>query len=215
MKTPEDSKRPADREGRPDPDRRVEGEDDSPFSRELLQRVGAREPAALGEFFELTFDTVYGLANRLLGDRAAAEDLTQEVFLRVHRSAERLDPDRDPLPWLRTITANLCRDHWRSFGAKLSARTVSIDQTPGLDQKLSNGRRSPEGEALSAERERLVQEAIGRLPESLREVVVLRDYENLDHEEVARIVGASGAAVRKRYSRALAKLGEILKEVLS
>lgn len=206
---------PADAEGRSDSGDGAEGGERSAFGRELLQRVRMREPVALGEFFELTFDTVYGLAYRLLGEPAAAEDLTQEVFLRVHRSAEKLDPSRDPLPWLRTITANLCRDHWRSFGAKLTARSVSFDQAPGLDDKISNGRSSPEGEALTAERERLVQEAITKLPETLREVVVLRDYENLEHEEIARIVGASGAAVRKRYSRALAKLGEILKEVLS
>lgn len=212
---------PDDRKGPPAPgggdDRADEGgaPDGPVFSREILEGVRRRDPEALGEFFERSFDRVYGLAFRLLGDRPTVEDVTQEVFLRVHKSADRLDPERDPMPWLRTITANLCRDHWRSFGTKVAVKSVSIDDGEGgIGGRLANGRATPEGEAIAAERERLVQEAIGRLPEQLREVVVLRDYEGLDHEAIAEIVGASGTAVRKRYSRALARLGEFLEDVL-
>jgi RNA polymerase sigma-70 factor (ECF subfamily) len=182
------------------------------MTREVLEGVRRRDPAALGRFYELTFDPIYALAFRLLGERSAAEDLTQEVYLRVYRAAERLDPGRDPLPWLRTIAANLARDRWRSFAGKVASRSVSIDDRPGVGATLANGRATPEARTLAEERDRLVQEALGRLPPELREVVVLRDYEGLGHAEIARIVGATHAAVRKRYSRALAQLGELLKD---
>ncbi|MFH1277070.1 MAG: RNA polymerase sigma factor [Candidatus Eisenbacteria bacterium] len=215
MKAPKDKKRPPAREKRENRAGEGGGPDGPEISWEVLEGVRRRDQEALGEFFERTFDRIYGLALRLLGDPTAAEDLTQEVFLRVHRSADRLDPDRDPMPWLRTITANLCRDHRRSFGAKVAAKSISFqDPEGGLGEKLANGRANPEGNAVAAERERLVQAAIDRLPEQLREVVVLRDYEGLDHEAIAGIVGASGPAVRKRYSRALARLGELLEDVL-
>ena len=70
----------------------------------------------------------------------------------------------------------------------------------------------PEARLLAGERDRLVQQAILTLPEEIREVVLLRDYQGLSHEEIAEVVGASHAAVRKRYSRALARLAELLKD---
>jgi len=98
-----------------------------------LERVRAREPEALAAFFERHFDRVYGLVYRLLGDRTIAEDMTQEVFLKVHRAAHQIDPARDPVPWLVTIAHNACRDLWRSNAWKLTTpevqRLISIDTT--------------------------------------------------------------------------------------
>jgi RNA polymerase sigma-70 factor (ECF subfamily) len=176
--------------------------------------VGVRngDAQALSEFFEFTFDRVYSLAVRLLGDHTSAEDAAQEVFLKVHRAANRLDPDRSPLPWLTTITYNVCRDVLRSR-KRQAQRSVPIDgDAEGVDQIRADGP-TPEASALASERERLVQEALMRLPEELREIVVLRDYQGMRHEEIAEVVGASHAAVRKRYSRALAKLADELKGV--
>lgn len=180
--------------------------------RETLVRVREREPEALAEFFEFGFDRIYSLAARLLGNRAAAEDVVQEVFLKVHRAADRLDPDRDPLPWLTAIAYNTCRDHWRSREERTAARALPLDgEAAG---SLVDGGDDPEAEALGGERARLVQEAIMRLPEDLRAVVILRDYHGLGHEEIAEVVGTSHAAVRKRYSRALARLADDLKKCL-
>ncbi|RKZ14526.1 hypothetical protein DRQ50_08825, partial [bacterium] len=83
---------------------------------EVLRGVQRGEAEALGTLFEACFDDLYGLAYRMLGNHAAAEDAMQEVFIKLHRGAGSLDPERDPRPWLRTVTANHCRDHHRSFG---------------------------------------------------------------------------------------------------
>ena len=179
-----------------------------------LERVRRRDPEALAAFFERYFDRVYGLVYRLLGDRAQAEDMAQEVFLKVHRAAHQIDPTRDPVPWLVTIAHNACRDLWRSNAWKLTRRASSLDGDSPLAETLSPGTNDPERDMLASERERLVQEALLKLPEPLRVVIVMHDYQGLGHDQIAAITGVNHAAVRKRYSRALAALGSLLKGTL-
>ena len=184
--------------GRPAPDRA------------WLERVRAREPEALGQFYDRYLDLVFGLAWRLLGDRTLAEDAASEVFLKVHRAADRLDPARDPAPWLATITTNVCRDLWRSGQYRMSRRAADVHD-PAAAASLSSGRNDPEADTLASERERLVQEALMSLPESLRASIVLHDYQGLDHREVADVLHIAHDAARKRYSRALAALEQLLR----
>ena len=184
-----------------------------PPARDELERVRAGEPEALGAFFERYFDHVFGLVYRLLGERSLAEDVTQEVFLKVHRAVHRLDVTRDPAPWLTAIAYNACRDLWRSSNYRVGRRSATLDD-PAIGVQLASRAADPERQLLAAERERLVQEAISRLPEPLRTAVVLYDYQGLSHQEVARLTGINHAAARKRYSRALASLGSMLKESL-
>ena len=181
-----------------------------PLDREVLRRVRNRDPQALGLFFDTYFDRIHGFVRRLVVDPSLAEDVTQEVFLKVHRGADRLDPNRDPLPWLMTIAHNACRDVWRSGAYRLARRASSIEGTPGLDAVLPTSG-TPEGTLLAAERERQVQDAIMKLPETLRAPVVMHDYEGLDHEQIAAALGIGYAAARKRYSRALGALGKLLR----
>jgi RNA polymerase sigma-70 factor (ECF subfamily) len=178
-----------------------------------LEGVRRRDPKALEEFFEAYFDRVFALLKRLLGDSNAAQDAAQDVFLKIHRGAHQLDPTRDPGPWVMAIATNLCRDLWRSGAYRLSSTAASFEATPGLAETLTSGGRSPEGDAIAAERARLVQEALNRLRKPLREVVVLREYEGLGYDQIASITGLNEAAVRKRYSRGLAELGKMLSKI--
>jgi RNA polymerase sigma-70 factor, ECF subfamily len=178
--------------------------------RTLLERVRGREPEALGLFYDRYLDLVFGLAWRLLGDRTLAEDAASEVFLKVHRAADRLDPARDPAPWLATITTNVCRDLWRSGQYRMSRRAADVDD-PAAAAMLSSGRNDPEADTLASERERLVQQALLELPEPLRASIVLHDYQGLDHRQVADVLHIAHDAARKRYSRALAALEQRLR----
>lgn len=183
------------------------------LTRNTLELVRERNPRALSMLFEFYFERIYGLAIRLLGDRDAAQDVTQDVFRKVYKAAGQLDPERDPGPWLMAITHNTCRDLWRSRGYKLSRRSTPIDELAGAAVLREKGD-TPEEAVARAERAQRVQAAIQQLPEPYRSVVLLHDYRGLSHEEIAVAVGATYAAVRKRYSRALAKLGELLKDIL-
>lgn len=186
-----------------------------PLDPRVLAGVRERQPEALAAFFERYFDQVFSLAFRLLGERALAEDLTQDVFLKIHRGAHQLDAARDPTPWVVAITYNACRDFWRSGTHRMGRRTASIDdEDTGLAAALPQRADGPEQNLLRSERERLVQQAIAELPEPLRTAVVLHDYQGLNHQEIADLTGVNHAAARKRYSRALAALGKLLEDVL-
>ena len=180
---------------------------------EALEAVRRREPEALGEFFDAYFDRMYGLAYRLLGQHALAEDVLQEVFLKVHRAAPNLDPTRDPGPWLTAVTRNACREHWRRRRRRIDESSRTLDDGSGLGETLTSEDGGPEQDTLRAEEQRVLEDALMRLSPGLREVVVLHDYQGLNHEEIAKVLGTRSATVRKRYSRALARLRRFLRGV--
>jgi RNA polymerase sigma-70 factor (ECF subfamily) len=181
-----------------------------PLDAATLDRVRARDPEALGLFFERYFDAVYALVHRLLGDHAAAEDAASEVFMKLHRAAHQLDPGRDPTPWLMTIATNVCRDLWRSGAYRMSRRKAAALDDPGVAPRLTSGVNEPERDALTAERDQIVHDALQKLPPQLRTAIVLRDWQGMSHQEIADATGIQHSAARKRYSRALAELAKLL-----
>ncbi|PJA74368.1 RNA polymerase sigma factor SigE [bacterium CG_4_9_14_3_um_filter_65_15] len=189
------------------------GTPDGGLSRETLEGVGRRDPAALAALFDRHFERIYGLAFRMMGNRPDAEDVTQEVFLRVHKAAHQLDASRRPGPWLLAITANVCRERFRKQKRVIDRGSVSLDDDSGLSERLPGSQQDPAEELQQADTEGRVQRAILALPPDLREVVVLHDFEGMTHEDIAQVVGAGAPAVRKRYSRALTKLKETLLDV--
>lgn len=165
-------------------------------------------------FFDLYFDLVYGVAFRLAGETAAAEDIAQDVFARVHAAAPTLDPTRDPAPWLVLVTTNVFRDRWRSVGDRIRRASVSLEGETGLRETLPGRAPTPEESLIAGERADRVQQAIARLPEGLREVVVLHAYLDWGHERIAQALGATHGAIRKRYSRGLAQLAAQLEDLV-
>ncbi|MEN8007152.1 MAG: RNA polymerase sigma factor [Candidatus Krumholzibacteriota bacterium] len=207
-----DSKKPHRDDGvSGDPSRSRPG---SPLTAAVLEKVRQRDPQALAVLFDHHFSRIFGLAFRLLGEKTVAEDVTQEVFLRVHRAAHQLDTTRDPGPWLMTITANLCREKWRSRAGRQAKQTISLDEKPAVAAGIADGGTGTDRKVLDADRNRLLTGAIAELPEAMRLVVVLHDLQGLTHEEISGITGDEAAAVRKRYSRALRKLRELLPDGL-
>jgi RNA polymerase sigma-70 factor (ECF subfamily) len=182
------------------------GPDPAWTDRSVLEGVRRREPEALGRFFDTAFPYVYSLAVRLTGNRHAAEDATQEVFLKVYQAADRLDPGRHPRPWITTITYNTCREAARR-GASRAAE--SLDDGAGREPVASD--RTPEQTSLSREQQRLLERALGELDGESRAIVLLRAYGDLSHERIAEIMNTSHSAVRKRFSRAIRRLSQLLR----
>jgi len=187
---------------------RTSGASEAWDDRDLLEGVRRRESDALAKFFEMAFPYVYSLAWRLTGNREAAEDVAQEVFLKVHRAADRLDPDRNPRPWLTTITYNAVRDAAR----RSAARPEDATDASEIGERTAAAE-TPDQVLEDREQVKILERALAELDEGLRTIVLLRDFSGLSHEEIAGIVGASHDAVRKRYSRALARLREIIEEM--
>ncbi len=146
---------------------------------------------------------VLGTALRLLEHREDAQDVAQEVFLRLHRHLGRLGDDVVVEPWLIRVTVNLCRDRWRTAQRR---REVNLEETVDWRQPGP----SPEARAIESERLRHVREALFRLGEKERLALLLRDVEGLPTGEVARLLGIKEPTVRVQIAKARLKLRELL-----
>ena len=149
--------------------------------------------------------TVYSFSMKVCGHREDAEDTMQEVLYRSLRHLAKLQDPRALAVWLYTVTRNRC---WRMRrkGANTSRQVLSLDELMPdeneLARLLSDGSRSPESSVLSGERNEELQKAILRIPPQLRIVLVLHDMEELDTEDVAKILGLQPGTVRVRLHRA-------------
>ncbi len=169
------------------------------LSLELRRRLPQRDTQALGAFFDLYFERVYGYIRRLVQDDAEAEDLTQDVFLHVQRAISTYDPSRELRPWVFTIATNKVRDFWRARRPHDLSDEDREDPFAGLPSQEERAEQSLSRQELEAR----VRSAVDALPDSMRMTVLLRVYEELSFEEIARILDRTEVAVRKRYSRAL------------
>ena len=181
------------------------------FDREDLLRAQAGDPQALGRFFDHYFDRIFSVVQRFAADLEMAQDLTQEIFLKIRRHLGRLDLERDPAPWLYTIAVNACHDHRRSTWWRMSRNSVPLDHG-SVELELSSQNRNPERLVLAAEVERRIHAAIRRLAPALRMSIILHDFEGLAHDQIAQITRIGHAAARKRHSRAILALAKLLKE---
>ncbi len=189
------------------------GTPDGELPEEVRLRLPELDPAALGEFYEVWFDRIYGYVRRMIGEDHLAEDVTQDVFMHLYRSFAAYDPARALRPWVFTIATNKVRDFWRSRRFRDTLRESSYDEPEGEPWAESEERR-PEQHLANSELGRMLEAAIERLPEGMRTTLVLRYFEELSFEEIGRIVERNETAVRKRYSRALEELRRDLGGVL-
>jgi RNA polymerase sigma-70 factor (ECF subfamily) len=180
----------------------------------FLARLVARDREALGRFYELYFERIHGYVRRMVGDDTTAEDVTQDVFVHLQRAIPTFDPSRELGPWLFTIATNKVRDLWRSKRHAEAGRTGSLD---GADDEArrpeaADRRPGPLPELEADEMRAALSSAVDALPENMRAVFVLRWHEELEFDDIGRVLDVSEAAARKRWSRALAELRRILEE---
>lgn len=167
---------------------------------ELMSDVAEGDLAAFEQLVCRHQAAAWNAAFRLLGNVHAAEDVSQEAFLRILRAAPRYRPTATFRTYLYRIVTRLCRDRHRR-------RAPSFGDTP--DPPTSRDV-SPEAGSASREEARLVREALASLPPRQREAVVLRYYEGLGHDEISHVVGTSRKGVERLLSRARAALAPLL-----
>jgi len=158
----------------------------------LVERVGAGDAAAARLLVAAKLPRVLGLAVRTLRDSAAAEDVAQEAFLRVWRTAGCWEPGRARFDtWLHTVVLNLCRDRLRR-----RREVTGVDLPEPSDP-------APDAEAvlLQAERGTRVADAIAALPERQREAILLVHYQDLSGTEAAEALGVSAEALESLLAR--------------
>jgi RNA polymerase sigma-70 factor, ECF subfamily len=165
---------------------------------DLLRAAADGDQAAFTRLFRSHQEAVFRFACRMTGSVATAEDLTQECFLRVLRSAHRFDPMRGSLrTYLYAAVRNLALSLLRKQGCAGDAEVEPAES--GLEDWL-----------LGKELAEAVASAVGRLPVAQREALVLIEYENLSFEEAARVLDVDAGAVKSRVHRARANLRKML-----
>jgi RNA polymerase sigma-70 factor (ECF subfamily) len=180
----------------------------------LMVRIGAGDHAAFRTLVERHQDAVVGTVAKMLGNAAEAEDISQQVFLRLWRHAKRYRPDAKFTTYLFTITRNLVFNETRR---RRRHKEVSMDESEGFAsvQVATGSASQPDSELLQAELQRTVDAAIAALPEAQRLAVVLRRYEQMPYEEIAPVLGLSVSAVKSLLFRARTTLRESLSKFLA
>lgn len=168
-----------------------------------MGRVQAGDEAALGTLMQRWELPVKALIGRIVLNAVEAEELAQETFVRVWQQREKFRADAAFRPWVFSIAVNLARNRLRWWRRRPN---VSLDEW--TESPVERGSSEPAGAAVLERQERAsaVREAIAALPLDLREALVLFEYEQLSHAEIAVAVGATPKAVETRIYRAREKL---------
>ncbi len=171
---------------------------------DLVRSAQSGDQSSFDELVRLTYVETYTLALRLTSNNEDASDVVQEAYLRAYRSIDKFRGDAQFTTWLYRITANCASTY---MGKRSRHRHEDLDDMTELPADLSHG---PEAKADVALERGSVTQALTRLPESLRTVVVLRDIYDLSHEDIAKELGISEVTAKVRLHRARKKLREYL-----
>ncbi len=177
---------------------------------QLVERCLQGDEGAWEDLVKAHTRRVYAICYRFTGKDSEAQDLTQDVFLRVFKSVKSFRAGEGSFAvWLTRLTRNLLIDHYRR--TKMERATDSIEeQLPMLEEKTALESRT---DAILAGREasEALQSALAKLSPELRETVILRDLQELEYREVAVILGVPEGTVKSRLNRGRAELARILR----
>ena len=181
-----------------------------------MEKLQAGHDAALNDLMERHATTVFHFLYRMVGNEDDANDLAQETFVRIFKSAKSFRGGEKFSTWLFTIAANLARNHfrWRSRHPNISLDAENSETEQSLGSTLPANTPSPKEAALAGERATAVRVAVKNLPEDLREAIVLCEWEERSVAEAAVILEATQKAVESRLYRARGILRERLKSWL-
>jgi RNA polymerase sigma-70 factor (ECF subfamily) len=179
----------------------------------LMRRIGRGDDDAFERLIERHQTLVAGTVARMLGSNSDVDDIAQQVFIRVWRSASRYVPRAKFTTWLLKITRNLVFNELRR-----SKRHAYVPMQPDPEMEelpvKDAADQAPDALLLEAELQRKIEEAILSLPESQRMALILRRYEDLSYEQIAEILDLSVPAVKSLLFRARTELRNHLKNYL-
>lgn len=179
---------------------------------ELVKRCLAGDNSAWEALLHNHTRKLYNLCYRFTGRPSEAEDLTQEVFIKIFQTLKTFDAAQGAFEtWLARVARNHLVDHYRR--TKKDRVTSSLeDEASGLEEKPSPTV-EPVARVESRERKELLQQALDRLSPDLREAVVLRDLQDLDYDEIAQVLGVPEGTVKSRINRGRLELARVIKRM--
>lgn len=195
-----------------DPETRARREREAAEDAALVERTLAGERRAFGELVERYQKRVYAIAYGILRDRDDAWDAAQEAFVKAYKNLSRFKGDAAFYTWMYRITYNLAIDHYRSKGRKAA---VHFEDPALMESALeAEGRPTYQTDPAEltdrAELTRILHEAMNRLSEKHRAIIVLREVEGLSYEEIASVLGIPKGTVMSRLFHARKNLQDLL-----
>ncbi len=175
----------------------------------LARRAAKADPLAWDEIIARYGERIYNLAYRFTGNNGEAEELTQDIFLKLYSNLGRYRGDVPLVAWSLRLSRNLCIDHFRHHRLRQQSEVVSEDilqHLPGTDD--------PHQQSWLRERRQLVHRTLAQMPEDQATVVLLRDLQGMTYEEVSVFLDLPVGTVKSRLNRARRELIQRLKEHL-
>ena len=182
----------------------------------LVRRCIGGDAAAWEEIVQRYHRRIFNVCYRFAGDSENAQDLTQEVFIKMYRTLNTYDSGKGAfMTWVTTITRNLLVDHFRK--SKSDRITDSLDAAPSeredaqpLSEQIADRGPAPDATVQSRETREMVHLALQKLSPELREAVILRDLQDLDYREIATALKVPEGTVKSRINRGRAELARLL-----
>ena len=188
----------------------------------LVRLCRTGDPQAWQQLVVSQHRRIYAICYRFTGSATDAEDLTQEVFLKLYRNLASFDVERGSFQtWITTLARNLLVDHFRR--TRLERATDSLDASFSGDDsgatlgdrlgELTDPEPSPESHAAGMELRVRIQQGLAQLSPELREAVILRDLEDMDYKEIAQVLRIPEGTVKSRISRGRGELARLLHRI--
>lgn len=184
------------------------------IDRVLVDRFKAGDQSAFDEMVSRYWDRIFAMVNQLLRNSQDAEEVTQDAFIRAHRGLENFRGDSSFSTWLYQIATNLARNRYWYWWRRKRDKSISFDQPLSQDSETSLAEvfpaevETPQDATVTREFVNRIAECMEMLNEKHREVLVLRNVQNLSYEEISSILGISVGTVKSRIARARESLRE-------
>jgi RNA polymerase sigma-70 factor (ECF subfamily) len=190
--------------------------EDSQLVASLVRRCLAGDAAAWEEIVQKFNHRIFNICYRFTGSAEEAEDLTQEVFIKIYRTLNSYDAERGAfLTWVATMARNLLVDHFRKkkqdrITDSLEGPVTQQEDGLSLSEKLQDSAPTPDARLQTRETQALVQHALRKLSPELREAVILRDLQDMDYREIAIALKVPEGTVKSRINRGRTELARLL-----
>jgi len=178
----------------------------------LVSRCLGGDEAAWEDLVRLHTRQVYGLCYRFTGSGQEAQDLTQEVFLRVFKTIKTFRSVEGSFgTWLARVSRNLLIDHYRRTRQERVTDSIE-EQLPMLEEEGASASVRPDHALAGREASEILQAALQKLSPDLREAVILRDLQEMEYREIADVLGIPEGTVKSRINRGRAELARLLRK---
>jgi len=176
----------------------------------LIERCLAGDQIAWEQIVRQHWRKVFNLAYKFVGRHDEAEDLTQEIFIKIFKALHTFDRRANFQTWLISISRNLCIDHYRSVRKERETMAREVD---AADLMPVSKERGPYGQLEQLDLRQLIRRALAELPATLREAVVLRDLKEYSYQEIADQLGLPEGTVKSRINRGRLELARQLRRL--